>query len=81
MRNKRKSTMGQSKPFVRPVQTIHGFVEGMLKRTKKPYVDIAAEARKAFKSHTSPASVRHYASKLRQSGVKVPERKPSREFA
>ena len=73
--------MGQSKPFKRPVQTIHGYVEGLLKRTKKPYADIAAETRKVFRSKTTPASVRFYASKLRQAGVNVPSRPASREYS
>lgn len=55
-------------------QTIHAFVEGLLARTKKPYAEIAALARKQFGGQTSPASVRHYASKMRKAKVKLPER-------
>jgi hypothetical protein len=63
-------------------ETIHGFVESMLKRTSKPYAEIAAEARKRFKgANTSPASVRHYASKMRAAKVKIKERPAAREAA
>lgn len=62
-------------------QTVHGYVEGLLKRTRKPYAEIAAEARREFKSETSPASVRHYASKLRRDGIAVKDRPSVREAA
>ena len=66
----------QAKP-----QTVHGFVENLLARTKKPYAEIAKEAREAFKSETSPASVRHYASKMRRDGRTVKDRPTVREAA
>lgn len=62
-------------------QTVHAYVENLLARTKKPYAEIAKEARKAFHSETSPASVRHYASKMRAEGRSVKERPVSREAA
>ncbi len=63
----------------RKTATIHSYVEGLLARTKKPYAEIAAEARKQFKSETSPASVRYYASRMRADGRTVKERPQSRE--
>lgn len=62
-------------------KTIHGFVETLLMRTAKPYAEIAQSARRQFKSQTSPASVRHYASKLRSEGRTVKERPVTREAA
>lgn len=59
--------------------TIHTFVESMLARTKKPYAEIAKLARDKFESETSPASVRHYASKMRHEGKQVPDRPHVRE--
>lgn len=73
--------MAQSKPVKRRSSTVHAYVEGLLKRTKKPYAEIAQEARKAFDSETSPASVRHYASKLRRDGVPIKDRPQVREAA
>jgi hypothetical protein len=61
--------------------TVHAFVETMLARTKKPYAEIAKAARTQFNSETSPASVRHYASKMRSSGRRVPDRPHVREAA
>lgn len=60
-------------------QTIHAFVESMLARSRKPYAEIAKQARDQFHSETSPASVRHYASKMRQAGRRVPDRPHVRE--
>ena len=61
--------------------TVHAYVESLLARTKKPYAEIAKEARDAFDSETSPASVRHYASKMRREGRTVKDRPISREAA
>ena len=60
-------------------ETVHSFVETLLARTKKPYPEIAKLARAKFHSDTSPASVRHYASKMRSAGRKVPERPTAHE--
>jgi hypothetical protein len=60
-------------------KTIQDHVASLLKRTRKPYAAIAQEVRKTFHSETSPASVRHYASKLRRQRVKLPERPTARE--
>lgn len=65
----------------RKPSTVHEYVEGLLKRTKKPYAEIAQDARKIFHSETSPASVRHYASKLRRDGVAIKDRPTVREAA
>jgi len=62
-------------------KTVHGYVEGLLARTKRPYAEIAKMARDEFDSETSPASVRHYASKMRADGRTVRERPVSREAA
>jgi hypothetical protein len=59
--------------------TVREHVEHELKRTTKPYAEIAAETRKLFQSATSPSSVRHYASKLRRSGARLKERPIGRE--
>lgn len=61
--------------------TVHEFVEGLLARTKRPYAEIAKMARDEFHSETSPASVRHYASKMRQEGRVVKDRPIGREAA
>jgi hypothetical protein len=63
----------------RKQQTVHAFVERQLKTTRKPYAEIAKNARREFKSETSPASVRHYASKMRRDGVKLKDRPVVRE--
>lgn len=62
-------------------KTVHGYVEALLARTTKPYAEIAQSARRQFKSETSPASVRHYASKMRREGRAVKARPVSREAA
>lgn len=62
-------------------KTVHTYVEGLLARTKRPYAEIAKRAREEFDSETSPASVRHYASKMRREGRTVKERPVSREAA
>lgn len=62
-------------------KTVHSYVEGLLARSKKPYAEIAAKARHEFHSETSPASVRHYASKMRREGRAVKERPMGREAA
>ncbi len=62
-------------------KTVHEFVEALLARTKAPYAEIAQTARNRFHSQTSPASVRHYASKMRSEGRTVKERPVSREAA
>lgn len=62
-------------------KTVHAFVEAYLARTAKPYAEVAKMARDHFKSETSPASVRHYASKMRAEGRTVKERPVSREAA
>jgi len=63
----------------KPRITIREHVEGLLRRTRKPYAAIAREVRRSHRSETSPASVRHYASKLRGGGVKLPDRPVTRE--
>lgn len=61
-------------------ETIGGYVSVMLKRTAKPYAEIAQAARKHFRgAQTTTASVRHYASKLRSEGVKLKDRPVVRE--
>lgn len=60
-------------------KTVHAYVEGLLTRTVKPYAEIALLARKQFRSHTSPASVRHYASKMRKAGRTVRDRPTGHE--
>ena len=60
-------------------ETVREHVTKELVRTRKPYAEIAAETRKLFMSDTSPASVRHYASRLRKEGVKIKERPVGRE--
>ena len=65
----------------RKKMTVHEFVENFLARTKKPYAEIAKLARDEFQSETSPASVRHYASKMRKEGRTVKDRPISREAA
>lgn len=62
-------------------KTVHGYVEALLARTTKPYAEIAQSARRTFQSETSPASVRHYASKMRAEGRTVRDRPVSREAA
>lgn len=60
--------------------TVVAFVTALLRRTAKPYAEIALEARRHFKgAQTSPASVRHYASKLRREGVRIKDRPVVRE--
>lgn len=71
----RKATIGQS------ATTVHAFVEAQLARTAKPYAELAKMARDKFNSQTSPASVRHYASKMRADGRTVKERPITREAA
>lgn len=70
-----------SKTVKRHSKTVHAYVEGLLAKTKKPYAEIAQNARREFHSETSPASVRHYASKMRRDGRTVKERPVSREAA
>lgn len=62
-------------------KTVHGYVEALLARTARPYAEIAQSARRQFNSQTSPASVRHYASKMRREGRTVKERPVTREAA
>lgn len=59
--------------------TIAAFVTNLLARTSKPYAQIASDARRKFHGETSPASVRHYASRMRANGMKVKERPVTRE--
>lgn len=61
--------------------TVHAYVEALLARTAKPYAEIAQTARRKFESQTSPASVRHYASKMRAAGRAVKDRPVTREAA
>jgi hypothetical protein len=70
-----------AKAIKRHSKTVHAYVEGLLARSSKPYAEIAAKARTEFHSETSPASVRHYASKMRREGRTVRERPMSREAA
>lgn len=65
--------------MAKPTLTIHAFVERQLKTTSKPYAEIAQVTRRKFKSETSPASVRHYASKMRRGRVKLKDRPVARE--
>jgi len=71
----------KNRPIGNGAKTIHVFVEALLARTKRPYAEIARDARRTFSSQTSPASVRHYASKMRGEGRTVRERPVTREAA
>lgn len=70
-----------SKAIGSGAKTVHGYVEALLARTARPYAEIAQSARRQFNSQTSPASVRHYASKMRGEGRTVKARPIVREAA